>query len=445
MSQLPTSKHRFKNWLESLQRESWQLELLVTGFAIVLLIGASELIQDAFLNAEYLRMGLEDTYVLNVLLILMLSTWIFLLINLLLHVLLRGLWISTIGLRSVSGDIRLQHLKFKPRFERFLVKRMPSFDMYIDRLDRLSSVVFAFTFLILFSILSFGLFTISLYLLASTLEFILAYFFDAPSVVDHIVKAFRLVFLLVGFISFIDFITLGLFKRKKWTARWYYPLYVFMGWITLSFLYRPIYYNLIDNKFGKRIGLLLVPYIILVAFLTSLYFETHPYYPTQGLEKWSITDIHYDNKREEGKIISHPCLASPYISNGFLEVFIPYIPNKDDKVIQHLCPSLQPHKTGLTNDLIIVNSSNTVNDDSLAQQSLSCFTKIYQIEIADSTITAPAFFFYEHHNLKEKGLKTVLDIDYLDRGPYQLVISKARVRKDSLFWKDFASIPFWKE
>ena len=444
MSQ-PTSKHHYKNWLESLQRESWQLELLITGFAIVLLIGATEMVETASLKARYLAYGLKDSFMVGIFIIVLIGTWIFLLINLLLHVVLRGLWISTIGLRSVSGQIRLQRLRFMPRYERFLIKRMPAFDIYIDRLDRISSVVFAFTFLILFSFISFGLFALSLYFSAALLKFILGYILNDSHSIDIIVRGFSLVFFMLGLLYFIDYITLGFFKRRKWAKRWYFPIYKAMGWITLAALYRPIYYNLIDNKFGRRIGLILVPYIVLVMFLTSLHFRTHPYYPNQGLENLSIRDLYYDDKREEKKVIDHPSISSPFVEKGFLEVFLPYLPNEDDQAIKYFCPSLEAHKTGLTNDLVTIDDSKKINYQSLAQQSRDCIAKVYQLSIADSTFYKPSFYFYEHKNLKEKGLKTVLDIDYLDRGAYQLVVNKAQILDDSLSWETFARIPFWKE
>ena len=72
----------------------------------------------------------------------------FILINLVLHVLLRGIWISTLGLRYVSGEIDFDKLRLAPRFDRFLRRRIVSFDQYILRLENLCSVIFAFTFLI---------------------------------------------------------------------------------------------------------------------------------------------------------------------------------------------------------------------------------------------------------------------------------------------------------
>lgn len=45
-----------------------------------------------------------------------------LLIRLLIHVLLRGVWIAAIGLRYVSGDIDYVKLGYQPRFTTWLAR-----------------------------------------------------------------------------------------------------------------------------------------------------------------------------------------------------------------------------------------------------------------------------------------------------------------------------------
>ena len=55
-----------------------------------------------------------------------------LLVNLIFHVVLRGVWISTVGLRYVSEDIDFDVFRLHPRFDRFLRKHVISFDHYIE-------------------------------------------------------------------------------------------------------------------------------------------------------------------------------------------------------------------------------------------------------------------------------------------------------------------------
>lgn len=87
-------------------------------------------------------MGQEGNFV-TVAWVVLAGASLFVLLNLIIHVILRGLWISAVGLRSVSGDIDFDHLKLAPRFDGFLRRKTGSFDAYIERLENLCSIVFS--------------------------------------------------------------------------------------------------------------------------------------------------------------------------------------------------------------------------------------------------------------------------------------------------------------
>jgi hypothetical protein len=50
-----------------------------------------------------------------------------------------------------------------------------------------------------------------------------------------------------------------------------------MGWLTLARLYRPLYYALISNKWGKRLILAMVPYLLLLVFLPQQTLDIIPF------------------------------------------------------------------------------------------------------------------------------------------------------------------------
>ncbi len=82
------------------------------------------------------------------------TAYVVLLICLIIHVLLRGVWIAAIGLRYVSGDIDYAKLRYQPRFTDWLAHHIGSFDDYIERLERYCSILFSVAFLIIFCFLS---------------------------------------------------------------------------------------------------------------------------------------------------------------------------------------------------------------------------------------------------------------------------------------------------
>lgn len=83
------TKPEFKKLLQKLQEESWQLELLISGFAIFGLITVFPFIKDSVQEAG----NSQQIYKLVISLVAIVSCSI-LIFNLLLHVLLRGLWIG---------------------------------------------------------------------------------------------------------------------------------------------------------------------------------------------------------------------------------------------------------------------------------------------------------------------------------------------------------------
>lgn len=436
------SNSKLAEWLERLQQESWQLELLVSGFAIFLLIGSYEPLMGLGNKIFHLA---EDSNQYQFLLLpysILVAAWFALFFNLTIHVLFRGLWISTVGLRYVSDDIDFEYFRFAPKFDKFLRKRIGSFDRYIERLEKVCSIIFAFTFLVIFIVLSFGLFIGFVALID-----LFTYWLEAR---DHAVfNILRLFILFTGLIYFIDFVSLGRIKRIKWLSKFYYPIYRFYGWITLCVFYRPMYYNLIDNKFGRWVGALLVPYIILSMVLSSITFVTHGFYP----EEESVTklnEILYDDLREEDERTNKASIPSKYVSNGYLEVFLPYNPRYDDEVIELLCPNLTPaKKTGPTLKGII-NIGGLNNDESSHDSLLMCMSQMHALYINDSLLPAQQFFFYKHPKREDIGLLTHIDLDTFARGPHTLKLKRMYDKtvesgKDTLLFGRELIIPFWKE
>ena len=172
----PKDRKSFQSLLEKLQQDSWQLELLISGFVIFLLLGAWDPLRDLQANSQYLSNSIRNSFAIQVPIMILFLGWIFLIFNLFLHVLFRGLWISTLGLRYVSGDIDYKSLKYTSRFSAYLRKRIGTFDRYIERLENLCSVIFAFTFLIIFVFISMGLFILLIGLLGNGLSLLKDHF-----------------------------------------------------------------------------------------------------------------------------------------------------------------------------------------------------------------------------------------------------------------------------
>lgn len=107
----------FSEWLKKIQQESWQLELIISGFAIFGLFQFKEFFDNYVLSlapsAQIANMlVLSFAFIVHGFIIIFIT-------NLLIHVFIRGLWIGAIGLRYVSGDIDYDKLNYSQRFTKY--------------------------------------------------------------------------------------------------------------------------------------------------------------------------------------------------------------------------------------------------------------------------------------------------------------------------------------
>lgn len=342
------NKAVFTEWLEKLQQESWQLELLISGLALFGVWGAKSLMAgiddylsvNSFGEFQFLLTGFR--YVMRV-------GWIIFFTNLLLHIIFRGLWIAAIGLRYVSGDIDYEQLDFSDIFQRFFKKAHGSFDDYIERLEKISSMMFAFTFLLFFLFLSIFAFFFN-YALVIKLGQYLSISSD-QSLTNLVVAFITFIYFGLGLLVFLDFITLSLFKKikDKIVSRIYFYIYRFYSLITLSFLYRSLLYNFIDNKYTRNYFLLAIPYgIFLTIIVPSLRLESSAYFPSFSgnapqadvINSHSFNWQYYDDLRpkftsttDENKTeINGVSLESYDLSKDYTYIFLRSYPSDDESI-----------------------------------------------------------------------------------------------------------------
>ena len=273
---------KLKAWLDRLQQESWQLELLISGFAIFGILNLKDFIYDLEFKIDNFVFG-GLSAILSILIFVLSKGWLIFFINLTVHVVLRGLWIGAIGLRYVSEGIDFEQLGYADRFDKYLQKKIGTYDLYIEKLERICSVIFSYTFLLFFLFLSGVMFVLGFLAIFFILEKIgVGKVNDEANSMRGLIGA---IYLLIGLIVFIDFVSLGLFKkiRDKHISAIYMIIYKFYSTITLSFIYRPLLYNFIDNRYTRRWFYMGIPYIFIVVMGPVLFVNNpHPFYPDQG-------------------------------------------------------------------------------------------------------------------------------------------------------------------
>lgn len=437
-------------WVKKLQQESWELELLVSGFSIVLLANLSHWLSDVIDGLE-LSLNMNNSLSVGVyffLIIVLLANYA-LIINLIVHLIFRGFWVGIVGLGSVAPNTNFNKLKYSDFFSKKLEKRITKLDALVVQLDKISSLMFTFAFLIIFFLISIGLFMICLILFAQIANAVINNVSETVgNVVTTITVVLVLFYLFGGMIYMIDFLTLGWMKKRKIISKVYYPIYTFFGWITLSFLYRTLYYNLISKFTKRKVGLILIPYLLIIVMVPFFTFSHHIYYPKESQQS-HIEDNYYRDQRPENEHIYKADIPSYIIKETFLPVFIAYSPN-DNETIKRLNPDIETEINEGLNSTINIELHNsglsfTNKKYKKPDKLLKCLLSMYKLYLNDSIIENPKFFFKTTSEKKDKGLFTVLDIKELERGEHHLKIKKVYFDYDQQKQMDFAFIPFWKE
>jgi hypothetical protein len=426
----------FKKLLQKLQEESWQLELLISGFAIFGLFTAFPHILIAVKAAEN-----DQKLYFGVILSVALVSCAILIFNLLLHVVLRGLWIGALGLRYVSGDIDYDKLNYSAKFTKYLKKNVGSFDRYIARLENYCSIIFAISFLLIFYVLALTLTIVAIALVINI-------FLDNDTISNSygpFIGIPLIVFIVIGmFLTFIDFISQGWLKKKKWISKIYFPVYWVYSKITLSFLYRPLVYNFLDNKFGKRVSIALVPVYFLILVGTSFNYKMSNYF-NNGISSnsYAADSNNYEDALDEEDFIDEVAINSKVITDKHLKIFMVLDEDFDDYIFT-FNEGLKPTKDirGLDSDIVDISNMSWSRRDSLRQEYIKTLNDVFTIRI-DSTDYIGDFIYGE--SLKgQKGFETYISLKDLPQGKHLLKVLRKRINRE----KDTINvyhdrIPFW--
>ena len=424
---------KFKDLLDKLQQDSWQLELLISGFAIFGLFSAIEPIQTNWNEAKAL-----ESYSRYIYPIIYLACHI-LIINLVIHVLLRGLWIGAIGLRYVSNDIEYDELNYGKRFTNYLKLKVGSFDNYIGKLENYCSILFAITFLSLFYLISF--FIILLIVLLSTYLFVESGLFNKVIGISFL-GFFNIIFLLCALFVFIDFITLGGLKRKEWSSFLYMPIYKLFSFLTFSFLYRPLVYNFLDNKFGRRVSILLAPIYALIFYTSTLSTMQSNYLSQDSYSSKNYSrSSNYLNLLKDNEFVKDVAISSKIIEKPHIRVFIPFKQNIEDILLernQTLKP--QEDRRGIKSSFSKIFSrkrKELLKKDSVYTTYLETFNSTYEVSI--DSLKIPTAFLIANMD-KQLGFETVISLKNTSAGRHNLVLIRKKNDNDT---ETIADIPFW--
>lgn len=417
-------RERVPKWLERIQQNSWEPEILLSGFVVVGLLQLPAYIRQAaaFFRAEVLGNNLAGLFS-------GLQIAVYTLVGgLIIHLFLRGVWIGYVGLsyafpRGINGA----KLRLQPRFQASVDRIMP-LEKQIDRLEKICSSIFSLCFFMMMCILG---------VLTAILVFIgFVYLLDLITF-GTFFRWFYQVFesnldpLINGVLIFValDFIFTGLFRRHKWIARIYFPFHWLIGWITLARFYRPIYYTFATNvnrwAFGGALllfftGSIFFQRMLLAAPDESLLSRTDLY--SRGMEH-SFFSGYYQDRNEDWSSL-RAVIPAPVVSGRFLELTLKHDISLEEGIYRNC--GVSPDSLASRDDA-----------DSIRIQ---CANQFYRLFIDGRSYENADWMFYFYQKDKAKSLISFLDTDDLEPGKHELVIKTAQESNNQL-----ARIVFYKE
>ena len=440
-------KNKIQSWLDKLQQESWQLELIISSILLLIIGSYDDKIPDLILKYNT-NEGFNFSFIIAIAIPLLL----FIKSNLIVHIFLRGLWIGCIGLRYISTDIDYNAFAYSNRFSRFLKRKIFPFDDYIEKLEKICSIIFSYSFLMVFHFLSFSIF----FMIVLFLNYYVALKID-NAILENILVFIILILILSGVLNFIDFITIGKLKKTKYLSYLFYPFYRIYNTFSLAFLYRSIHYNFISNKLGRTYMLLMLPYMILLAFLgNEINFQEYIYIPKKENGSNWVIENHYDDLRKN-TIIKHASIEKLfYKENEPIKLFLRVEDDeKTNSLIKNLCPEIESYNRQhyAIRPYNVFNISlndgyhdqiSTLDHASKVESSIFCISKIFEVSIDSNRIDALDYVFFQHENSGEKGILTAIDTRDLLTGKHELIIKRKLLNSDSIQVDDPIKIPFFK-
>jgi len=435
-------KETWSSWLDRAERETWQMELLLTGFVIILLAQAKSPM-DKWLELLHNNGGTNDfaeaiAIGANMLLP---SAWLVLFSSLIFGVVLRALWISAIGLRSVSGDIEFEKLNFAPKFQDFLDRRVPTFDQYIARLENICSIIFGLTFLCVFALIGGSILILTTMLIVQIFVHITDLFFEDKSETIGLFVVFIISIstFLIGIIGVyaIDFLSGSKLKQHKGFSRFYYPIYRVMGWLTLARIYRPLYYNFIDNRTGKYGILAIIPYGLIL--LTIAQFDNSgfsEYLPSDQNYAFGHMNNYADS--HDGIAMSKVMINSKLIDDDHLQLYIP-LGGRNYKILEEACGEVSKSYDKLNYVSLTDNTRFSRYTDFI-----KCVSCTYSCFIDSTEVDLPVGILVQNPTNGESQILTVIDVSEVQPGAHVLrIVAHLGTKRKS---REFATtIPFFRQ
>ena len=414
-------------WLKTIQLNSWEAELLISALVLYTLFQIPDYLE------QWALQSFERGSLLHRLFRIIEKAIRLLSLGYILHILVRGVWVASVGLSYVfPKGIDQRSLKFKGKFNKELNKSGSLVKMVL-RLEQLSSIIYGISFIFFGTLIGFASFIFSFILFFELITPLM----NENAYLGGVIGIFILFYFLLTILVFIDFLTNGYFRRKNWSADWFYYVAFFFRIVTLSFLYRRSLLVLISNTKGWKS--FLIPFTVLGVVIGFLWVdnklkenEQDRYYISSA--NGDYNSVNYENMRSSDSFLVST-IQSDIIHDNTLRIFL-----KDIGAFGgiHIFEGKTRNKTKW---------------DGLSSDSISLyFNKRLLVKIDDTPIKKISWFKTQHPVTSEFGFTSFVDITDFEHGAHFLKIgidttgmkevAKRVVEKDNYSLQTISNIYF---
>jgi len=307
-------------------------------------------------------------------------------------------------------------------------------------LENICSSIFGLTFLTVFALIGASILILIFLLIIQAFIYGTELFFEDKSDMIGIFMIFfmslSLVFSSILLVYIVDFFSGSKLKQSQRFSKYYYPIYRLLGWLTLARIYRPLYYNFIDNRVGRYGILAIIPYGIVL--LTIAQFNNSgfsEYLPKK--DNYAFGHMNSYSDSHDGVSMSNIMIDSKIIEDH-IELYIP-LGGRHYKILEEACESESKSYDKLNYVSLTDNKRFKRYADFM-----KCVSCTYSCFIDSTEVDLPIGILVQNPTNGESQILTSIDAQQFEKGAHVLrVIAHLDTERKS---REFAAtIPFFKK
>lgn len=434
-------------------RPIWEMELVISGAVILGLFQLPQLADQAF-HAFTPHLAF-NTFFIHFMAYYIAKLSINSLIGaFMLHFVVRSLWVAIMGLREVfPGEVDLDQTDFGPVSKRIIQIKGVNLTGLQRRLDHFASMIFSMLFLMIVMLVMMALYAGAC--IASAL--ILPKLGVSGSFFKLFLVSFGVIY------GSTTILTCAGGMLDKWMkadetrvdryprlARLTYFCLLVAQYMFFGFVTQPVVVvlrtKISASKFTTytmiAFGIIVSSFLIGMK-LETMQFDSYVFMPYESAPQ-SVNTACYDSLRQPGDSIEVPSIQSDVIhsDDGPIRLFLPYHVLHNNRLLEDLCPDLEPLHADGWYDSSFYKEIPTQERLMKVDNALNCAKQLYTVSVDGQMLSELNLLFTRHHMTNKGGFLLYIPIQDFQPGQHVIHIQMKKQRKKECENKE-TYIPFY--